>query len=147
MAPRKYWRVQDEHSQSRYDERWGMLAGDPHSSIDFNPRGWEEEDVFINELENHLDWGNREPTVFISVYTDEDRAYEEAERRMERGRQQVVVHEIVPLRDHSMEYRSVRGLAEWWGVEIPEEAYRNSEYEYVFLHQIVPEAVVRTHPS
>jgi hypothetical protein len=146
MAPCKYWRVEDEGSHCRYDEWDGILAGDTDTFINLNPKGRKEEEALGGEVENHLIWGNKVPTVFISAYADEKRAYEEAERRRYRGRQQVIVYVIVPLRDYSMKYRSVRGLADRLGVEIPEQAYRNSEYEYLFLHQIVPDAIVSIDP-
>jgi hypothetical protein len=92
---------------------------------------------------NHLDWSNRRPTPFISMYNDETVAVEEAERRKRRGMKNVTITvvDVEKVRGR-VQYRNVRRLlARQRGRWIPEKAWHNSEYEYIFLHHIPDRAV------
>lgn len=145
MAPTKFWRVVDEDSRSRW--RGGrLLAGSPYTRIEFNFLGQREKRRLIAELVNHLNWGNPKDTEFISVYSDKRRAMVEAERRVLQGKRNVRIIEINTLkaRRRSMQYRNVRELAKKLDVWIEDEAYHNSEHEYIFLHHIEQDAMVRT---
>ena len=112
--------------------------------IDFDANfGWKGE-LLISHLDNHLDWGNRDPTPFISAYTDWTTAEKEALRRIRQGKQHVTITEIdVRKVRGKAQYRHVRGLARRLDYRIPYEAWPNSKYEYVFLHQIPESAIVR----
>lgn len=97
----------------------------------------------LDRVERQLDWGNRDPTPFISMYSDKDVAFEEAKRRVRRGKKDVRVYKIDMWEsDERTEYRNIRLLAEKLDFDIPERAWNNSEYEYIFLHHVPDSAVV-----
>lgn len=97
----------------------------------------------LGQVERHLDWGNRVPTPFISMYCDEGVAQREAERRIGEGKKDVRVYKINMRRsDERREYRNIRLLAERLDFDIPERAWNNSKYEYIFLHHVPDSAVV-----
>jgi len=77
------------------------------------------------------------------MYCDESVAYREAERRVREGKNDVRVY-VIDMResDERREYRNVRLLAEKLGFYIPERAWNNSKYEYIFLHDVPDSAVV-----
>ena len=83
--------------------------------------------------------------MFLSVYSDRETAWAEAKRRERRGRVEVRILEIDVSQcpKGTMQYRNVRKLAKKLGVWIPDEAWHNSLYEYVFLHRIPSDAIVQ----
>jgi 3-deoxy-D-manno-octulosonic-acid transferase len=147
MAPTTFYRVVDGTSQSRLDRYGHLLAADSTSYVTFKPRGAEEKENLETEFLNHMDWRNREDTVFISVYSDEEKAWAEAQRRVRAGREKVLILKIdVSKRaPERMEYRNVRKLAAKLGVTIHGRAWHNSHYEYVFLHRTRARAIVRAY--
>ena len=97
----------------------------------------------LGHVERHLDWGNRVPTPFISMYCDKGVAHREAKRRVREGKKDVRVYTINMRRsDEYREYRNIRLLAERLDFGIPERAWNDSEYEYIFLHHVPNSAVV-----
>jgi hypothetical protein len=145
MAGTTFYRVIDETSQSRFTNRYGLLAADSRTPATFDPRNHRERARVRTELDNHLYWARDVPTVFLSVYSDRKTARAEAKRRERRGRVEVRILEIdvsqCPKR--TMQYRNVRKLAKKLRVRIPDEAWHNSLYEYVFLHRIPSDAIVQ----
>ncbi|KAF2137796.1 uncharacterized protein K452DRAFT_204014, partial [Aplosporella prunicola CBS 121167] len=132
-----YWRVQDEYSGTYYSPGYGFFARDTSSEIDFT-----RNHMVHDALAKHLDWGNRCPTPFISVYCDEETAFEEADRRVLRRNGNVTVSKIHTRRSQCpLEYRNVQILAIKHDVWIPERAFHNSKFEYVFLHHIPAECI------
>ena len=137
MGPYILFRVEDDESRARYYGRAGLFAEDRNTRVDFD--SWDEE--LLSEVEAHLDWGNRVPTPFISMYCDEDVAHREAERRVRAGKNNVRVYEI-DMRGHKhREWRNVRRLAKRLDLDIPKRALNNSKYEYIFLHHVPHSAV------
>ena len=93
-------------------------------------------------VENHLDWQNKNPSPFISVYSDERRAEIEARRRVRDGHDDVFIWEIDTNEAKNVaQYRNLRRFAKKSGIWIPDFAWDNSEYEWLFLNQI-PEAMI-----
>lgn len=77
------------------------------------------------------------------MYCDEGVAQREAERRIGEGKKDVRVYKINMRRsDERREYRNIRLLAERLDFDIPERAWNNSKYEYIFLHHVPDSAVV-----
>lgn len=144
MAGTTFYRVIDETSQSRFTNRYGLLAADSRTPATFDPRNCTERAIVRTELDNHLHWARDVPTVFLSVYSDRETALAEANRREKRGRVEVRILEIDVSQcpKGTMQYRNVRKLAKKLGVWIPDEAWHNSLYEYVFLHRIPSGAIV-----
>jgi hypothetical protein len=139
MGPYIFFRVEDKDSRARYFGEGGLFAEDTDTRIDFKSNN----KSLLREVERHLDWGNRVPTPFISMYCDEDVALREANRRVEEGKEDVRVYEINMRRSaERREYRNIRRLAERLELDIPERAWNNSEYEYIFLHHVPDIAVV-----
>lgn len=137
MAPTIFWRVQDEDSHGQYSPKSGFPAADD-GQMDFK----NHEDVH-DALSLHLDWGNRYNTPFISVYCDEETAFQQAYSRAARGKQNVIVWTIDTKQSRQrVEYRNVLKLADRRHVQIPGKAEHNAKFEWVFLHQIPPECVV-----
>jgi hypothetical protein len=139
MGPYIFFRVEDEDSRARYSDEEGLFAEDTDTWVDFS--SWDGR--LLGQVQRHLDWRNRVPTPFISMYCDEGVALREAERRVREGKTDVSVYKINMQRsDERREYRNIRLLAEKLRFDIPERAWNNSEYEYVFLHHVPESAVV-----
>jgi hypothetical protein len=138
MGPYIFFRVEDEDSRAQYSGEDGLFAEDTHTWVDFNWWDWR----LRGQVERHLDWRNRVPTPFISMYCDEAVAHREVKRRVEEGKKDVRVY-MINMResDERREYRNIR-LAERLGFDIPERAWNNSKYEYIFLHHVPESAVV-----
>ena len=139
MGPYVFFRVEDEDSRARYFDKEGLFAEDTDAWVDFT--SWDRR--LLAQVERHLDWGNRVPTPFISMYCDERVALREAERRVGRGKKDVRVY-MINMResDERREYRNIRLLAERLDFDIPELAWNNSEYECVFLHHVPDSAIM-----
>lgn len=132
MGPYKFYRVEDEDSRARFVDGEGIFAEDLNTRIEFDP------DLVLR----HLHWRNRVATPFISMYSDEDVAMREAIRRVEEGKEEVRVYTIdVRECDERREYRNLRRLAETRDFEIPKFAWKNSKYEYLWLHHVPDSAV------
>lgn len=137
MAPRVFYRVEDEHSRARYIQGEGIFAEDTNTVVHFAVRGT------ALLVERHLDWANRRPTPFISTYCEESVAWSEANRRVARGKEDVRVYTIDMDESYDpAEYRNVRPLAKRLGLYINNNAYNNSMYEWIFLHRVPDSAVV-----
>jgi L-ribulose-5-phosphate 3-epimerase UlaE len=138
MGPHIFYRVEDEDSRARYRDGYGIFAEDTKTRVCFN----RYDNRLLSQVERHLDWRNRHPTPFISMYCDEEAAEREAERRVEDGKKDVRIYTIdMQESDEWREYRDVRYLAYKLGFRIPAYAWNNSEYEYIFLHY-VPESAI-----
>lgn len=136
MGPPEFYRVEDEGSRGRYFKGKGMYAEVTDTEFDFS-------NCDIRLILRHLDWKNRIPTPFLSVYCDEEMAIREAERRVREGKKEVRVYKIDMWEsDDRVEYRDLRRLAKKQGIYIPDFAWSNSEYEYLCLHHIPDSAVM-----
>ena len=137
-----FYRVEDEYSQARTADERGIWPGDRHASVDFKARHGRKLKALVRHVMNHLDWSNRRPTPFISMYNDDTVAFEEAKRRKRRGMKKVTIT-VVDVRKvyRRVQFRNVRLLARRLRCRIPEKAWHNSEYEYIFLHHIPDRAV------
>ncbi|KAL8929868.1 MAG: hypothetical protein Q9208_001012 [Pyrenodesmia sp. 3 TL-2023] len=139
MGPCIFFRVEDEDSRARYFVDDGLFAEDTDTWVDFRSYDWR----LLRQVERHLDWANRVPTPFVSMYCVEGVAQREAERRVADGKRDVRVYTIDMRRsDERREYRNIRRLAEKLDFDIPEPAWNNSKYEYIFLHHVPDSAVV-----
>jgi hypothetical protein len=140
-APTEFFRVEDASSRASYVRRKGIFAEDEYAGVDFDRAGAH----LFDQVEQHLRWENRRPTPFISAYSDEKVARDEAKRRCRDGKQDVRIYIIdTDRRREPIEYRHIRGVARKVGLRIEEEAWNNSEYEYIFLHHIPQCMIVGT---
>ena len=144
MAPRTYFRVHDKSSATRFDEENGFVAGDPQLPLRMFPRDRSEYQKLklFNAIGRHLDWSNRTPSPFISVYADFDTAFNSASARANQGKRGVFVAVIDVKSSENLWYRRVREVADDVGLWIEQQAWNNSEHEYIFLHRIPSDAVV-----
>ena len=143
MTGRCMYRVEDEYSQARTTTGKGVVAADVKSWVDFRARQNYKRTQLTRHFRNHINWSNRTKTPFISTYDDYQTAYEEALRRKRRGRKNVTIIIIdIGRAGHRVEYRNVRRLAETLECWIPNRAWNNSEFEYIFLHRIPARAVI-----
>ncbi|KAM0327679.1 hypothetical protein ACHAQA_005973 [Verticillium albo-atrum] len=139
----RYWRVMDDDSRATFDDDDNIVAGSD-KQMTFDCRTDREARRLHATVEAHLNWSHPEDSPFISVYGDKAKYWAEVEamRRVKRGRENVVLAEIVlrpgPWR---VSFRSITRLVEEFDVEIPENAEHNAEYEFVFLHGIPAEYV------
>ena len=108
MGPYISFRVEDEDSRARYSDEEGLFAERTDTRVDF--KSWDGR--LLGQVERHLDWGNRVPTPFISMYCDEGMAHREAKRRVGEGKKDVRVYKI-NMRESGerREYRNIRRLA------------------------------------
>jgi molybdate-binding protein len=139
MGPHIFYRVEDEHSRACYIDGEGIIAEDTDTWVDFRKKGV----ALLHQIAQHLDWSNREPTPFISTYSEEQVAQREAERRVMAGKRDVRIYKInMRAGNERTEYRNIRLLAEKLDFVIPKNAWNNSMYEYVFLSRIPDSAVI-----
>ena len=139
MAPRVFYRVEDEHSRARFIDGEGICAEDTNTVVHFANRGF----TLLDQVEQHLNWANRRPTPFISTYCEESVAWSEASRRVARGKEDVRVYTIDMDDSYERaEYRDVRLLARRLGLYINDYAWNNSMYEWIFLHHVPDSAIV-----
>jgi hypothetical protein len=116
--PLVFFRVQDNGSQAQYCKHTGILSRN-QSHASFDPCLPETQ----QSIQNHLDWASREPSAFISVYSDLTTAFEEAGRRLVNGHEDVVIMEIDTREGHEMaQYRNIRRLAHRCGMWVPQRA-------------------------
>ena len=141
MAPSEYYRVHDSSSATHFDEENGFVAGDPELPLRMFPHHDSEYQNLFDALGRHLDWSDRTPSPFISVYSDWDTAVNSATARVNRGKRRVFIAHIDVERIKGLYYRHVPKLARDIGLRIPPQALRNSEHEFVFLRHIPGEAV------
>ena len=140
-APVEYYRVQDNSSATRFDEENGFFAGDTQLQLKMSPRNDSEYQNLFDALGRHLDWYDRTPSPFISVYADLETAEKSAEARVKRGKRGVFIAHINVEGIRGLSYRWVPKLADAIGLEIQPRAWRNAEEEFVFLRHIPEEAV------
>ena len=139
MGPYIFFQVEDEDSRAQYFSEEGLFAEDRDTEVDFNSWSW----WLRGQVKRHLDWRNRVPTPFISMYYHEGMAFREAERRVGDRKMEVRVYKINMRRSNKRrEYRNLRLLAEKLDFDIPERAWNNSKYEYIFLQHVPDSAVI-----
>ena len=143
MAPYKYYRVHDNSSATHFDEENGFVAGDPELPLRMFPRYLSEYQNLFNALGRHLDWSDRTPSPFISVYADLKTAVNSAFARVEQGKRRVFIAHIDIEDIEDLWYRHAPKLASEIGLRIQPQASRNSEQEFVFLHHIPEKAVTK----
>ncbi|PYI24067.1 hypothetical protein BO99DRAFT_125580 [Aspergillus violaceofuscus CBS 115571] len=84
------FRVESDHSRTRMIEGVGIRSeGDQW--VPFEPRDRRERSHLQGEVLPHLDWGNREPSAFISSSSDREWAFRDAKRRQRAGERNVRV--------------------------------------------------------
>jgi hypothetical protein len=139
MAPRIFYRVEDADSSARYVDGEGILAADTETVVNFGNKG----EALFEQVEQHLNWSNRDPTPFISTYCYESAAWGEARRRVRRGKKHVKIYKIdMDETCERAEYRDIRHLSWRLGLNIEQNAWNNSEHEWIFLYRVPDEAVV-----
>jgi hypothetical protein len=135
--PSVFFRVQDKDSQAQYHEHSGILSRN-QSNASFDPQLSRTRQM----IQDHLDWASREPSVYISVYSDWTTAFRDARRRLASGYQDVVIWKIDTRRGCEMtQYRNIRRLARRCEIRVPKKAWNNSEHEWLFLHR-VPDSMI-----
>ena len=70
------YHVYDNLSQTPYQRGIGIECGDPDEYV---MNAWHV--ITPNTMSQHLDWYNRQPTQFISLFADRNAAAQEAQRR------------------------------------------------------------------
>lgn len=143
MAPYIYYRVHDSSSATHFDKEHGFVAGDHQLRLRMFPRNRSERQDLFDALGRHLEWSDRTPSPFISVYADRDTAVNSAIARVNQGKRGVFIAYIDVEAIEDLWYRFTPKLAEEIGLRIQPQALRNSEQEFVFLHHIPGEAVTR----
>jgi hypothetical protein len=135
--PSVFFRVQDKDSQAQYHEHSGIISRN-QSNASFDPQLSRTRQM----IQDHLDWASREPSVYISVYSDWTTALRDARRRLASGYQDVVIWKIDARRGCEMtQYRNIRRLARRCEIRVPKKAWNNSEHEWLFLHR-VPDSMI-----
>ncbi|KAH9204096.1 hypothetical protein DL95DRAFT_398805 [Leptodontidium sp. 2 PMI_412] len=139
VAPEIFYRVEDKGSRAQYVYGEGIFAEDTNTRVHLSGSSRE----LRSEVENHINWRSRIPTIFISTYSTKEVALREARRRIRDGKEKVVVYQIdIREKDRPVEFREMRRLASRLGVEIPDCAWNNSKYEYIFQCHVPESAVV-----
>jgi hypothetical protein len=137
QTPTTFFRVESKTSCARRRGRRGILA-QKRSTLRFSPDCPE----ILEMVLDHLYWRSKIPSPFISVYSDLDRAEQEADRRVKDRHEDIVIWVIdTNLAKYKTQYRNLRRFAKKGGVEIPKFAQHNSEHEWLFLNKI-PDAMI-----
>jgi hypothetical protein len=138
-APSIFFRVQDEYSRAQYHQHEGILS-ENQSTASFDPHSY----VTQRRIQSHLDWSSRNPSAFISVYSEWEPALKEARRRLADRREDVVIWKIDTRKgDEEAQYRNIRLLASKCDIWVPQKAWNNSEHEWLFLHRVPTSMIVR----
>lgn len=136
-----FYRVTDDSSGSKLGDH-GFLASEPiYQPRMFPPWSEQEQEDLKRMLDKHLNWYNREPTPFISVYISKKVAWDYAEARKNDGWTGVSVTYIQREMIGPECLRRVRTLAKDLGYWIPPRAWPNSEFEWIILNHIPQEAI------
>lgn len=144
-APTTFYRVEDEYSCARLEKGAGIVA---RRQLRVDKYTWNH-DATVRLVKEHLAWGSRKPSPFISAFDNLERAQYEADRREDKGRRKVVIWEIKTTKGRGRnrqdwpraEYRNLTNYAETHEFDIPEVALNMSEYEWLFLNEI-PECMI-----
>lgn len=152
--PQRYqgnlFRVEDDSSIAFYMEGLGIFAALGEEWVPLYPKGFKGMSILEQMVWDHLDWYNRTPTPFISASSNKDWALNEARRRQEAGKTNVVVYQIF-RRQYHVKYpyfESVRTLLNRAQSHIPSHAdYPCTNYEYLFLHHIPDEFITEVPES
>jgi hypothetical protein len=137
--PSVFFRVEDDCSQAQRFEHAGILSRN-QSNASFHTRLSRTR----QSIRDHLDWASREPSVFISVYSDWTTALREARRRLADGHENVVIWKIDTQKGYERaRYRNIRLLASRCRIRVPRKAWNNSEHEWLFLHRVPDSMIVR----
>lgn len=143
-APTTFYRVEDASSCARWRKGVGIRA------LRQTKYTWNHTAI-VKLVKKHLNWKDRSHSPFISVYDNLERAEVEAERRENKGHDEVVIWEINTNRGRKRrdgrkrpraEYRNLRGYADSHDFDIPDVAVNMSEYEWLFLNEIPEHMVV-----
>ena len=132
MQNHQHYRVFDDQSFIKFDERTGFTAGtlvDP----------FEDTQSTKIHVERHANWGNRIPTPFISTTTSRENALHLAEKRAHRGHLNIRIAIINGLAVGSVHPVSV--LITTTGAEIDGIARNRSEH--LCVHHIPREAITK----
>lgn len=140
-APLEYYRVHDNSSATHFNKENGFFAGDTQLQLRMFPRNPSEYRNLFSALDRHLDWSDRTPSPFISVYSDYDTAVNSAIARVHQGKRRVFIAHIDVEGFEGLWYRHAPKLAREIGLRIQPRALRNSEHEFIFFHDIPEEAM------
>ncbi|KAG2119207.1 hypothetical protein DEU56DRAFT_137636 [Suillus clintonianus] len=134
--PRYLYRVYDEESCSQFNRASGFVASIPNAV--YNP----EHRNARRQLKQHMNWGNRYRTPFISVTGSREKALEYALQRVEMGRRTVSIVKIDSsrLERANIDVYRMCDLVEQIGAYIKPEA--NNEHEYLCVRRIPANAVI-----
>ena len=141
MAPLEYYRVHDNSSATHFNKENGFFAGDTQLQLRMFSRNPSEYRNLFSALDRHLDWSDRTPSPFISVYSDYDTAVNSAIARVHQGKRRVFIAHIDVEGFEGLWYRHAPKLAREIGLRIQPPALRNSEHEFIFFHDIPVEAM------
>jgi hypothetical protein len=139
-TPRYYYRVVDDKSHCKYDQDEGFVASIPNAV--YNPNHWNAK----RELEQHMNWANRDPTPFISVTVSREQAIHYALQRMEWGNGSVLIAKIdhSRLKEENIHIHRARDLVQATGAEI--EPIADNPHEYLCVRRIPVCAVISILP-
>jgi len=134
--PKYFYRVYDDLSVSRFNERDGFVAGAPGDA--FDPR----KDGAKYVVERHMYWFNDCPTPFISVTASRKKAIHYANQRRERenGNVRIAKIDTDALLVFGVSIYHMATLVEDTGAVISDKA--RNPYEYLCLHHIPLDAVI-----
>lgn len=136
-TPTTFFRVESDSSRARYRTGRGIKA----RTTSGLPLMWSCPDIREMVL-SHLDWYSTEPSPWISLYSDQWRAEEEAQRRVNNRHRDVVIWVIdTSNANGATQYRNLRKFAKKGGFWIPKVAWHNSEHEWLFFNRI-PESMI-----
>ncbi|KAI3341950.1 hypothetical protein F4824DRAFT_269713 [Ustulina deusta] len=139
------WRVVDDKSFVKYQPGRGFYARSDESiemNLPTHPTQKEKERLY-ETVHQHLNWYNKVATPYISAYSDEERAVQEADRRVSARKRNVVIYKIIVYAGRGVTFRSMRKLFDKvFEKDVPDFVGNNAEYEFIFLHCIPEDCIV-----
>jgi hypothetical protein len=139
--PDELYRLESSSSVSRFNEEDGIIAGDPT----WHPNDFDDNAALETALGQHLDWGNRNYTPFISMSDSRYRTLNNAKKRAcDPGETNIRIITILPdmVEAAGGEVMNVKEGLDKRGLMVPEHVRRwVTTTEYVAQTEIPPYVV------
>jgi len=129
--PKTLWKVIHSGTQSQQDPFTGdLIASDSTRII-------RDESELKQAIEAHIDWWSRQPSCFLSVFSDEQHALNWAKQR-EKTQSEVYIYKIdttnLPTDTYLFDVDSLKATLGF--------VHPTSTHEFLFLHRITAQAIV-----
>ena len=138
--PSQLWRVQYKCSQTKESDEGNLLAADTHTFYDDSQEDLED---FRQSVTDHCTWKHREPTPYISLFSDEDHARNWAMKPFNSTGDDCTLLTIDTKMLEGVYVFRLQTLVDDLSIKIPEKASGNIPRAYICLHRIPNAAIIQ----